>query len=87
MEHLIQVVLDMILDGSLGTVSSRKASPAVRAAAAIVLIAAFCSLAGFCIYLIIRDESWPVKAVGALILLLTLHAAYKFFKALKKRKD
>ena len=85
MEPLFQAALDLILDGSLGTVSEKKAPVALRAAAAVLLAAAFCALAGFCIYLVIKDESWYVKAFGAVILLLELVAAFRFFTALKKR--
>ena len=86
MDGFIQIVLDLILDGSLGAAGDRKAPTAVRVIAAVILIAAFCALAGFCVFLMIHDESWPVKGFGALILLLELHAAYKFFRALKQRK-
>ena len=87
MEQLIQAALDLIMDGSLGTVSDRKAPMALRAAAAVILAAAFCALAWFCVRLIIRDKDWLVKAVGALILLLTLYTVYRFFRTIRQRRD
>ena len=86
MDPIIQVVLDLIMDGSLGTVSDRSAPMALRVIAAVILAAAFCALAGFCIYLMIKDPNWYVKVLGGLILLLTLHAAYRFFKMYKHRR-
>ena len=60
---------------------------AVRVIAAIVLAAAFFGLTGFCVYLMIQDTGWIEKACGALILLLTLHTAYRFLKTYKQKKE
>ena len=86
MDPFIQLVLDLIMDGSFGAVGDRKAPMAVRVIAAIILIAAFCGLTGFCVYLIIKDANWTGKACGAVILLITLYTAYKFFKMYKHQK-
>ena len=87
MDPFIQVVLDLIMDGSLGTVSDRSAPLALRVLAAVILTAAFCGLVGFCIYLMIKDANWYVKVCGGLILLITLYTAYRFFRMYKHRKS
>ena len=86
MDMFIQVVLDLIMDGSMGTVGDKSAPMGLRIAAAVILAAAFCGLIGFGIYLIIKDANIFVKVCGGLILLLALGAAYSFFKASKQRK-
>ena len=86
MDPFIQIILDLIMDGSLGTVSDKSAPFALRVIAAVILTAAFCSLAGFCIYLIIKDADWYVKAIAGLILLIELRAVYRFIKMYKQRK-
>ena len=86
MDPFIQIILDLIMDGSLGTVSDKSAPLALRIIAAVILAAAFCGLAGFCIYLIIKDANWYVKAIAGLILLLELCAVYRFIKMYKHRK-
>ena len=86
MDYFIQVILDLIMDGSLGTVSDKSAPMALRVIAAIILTAAFCGLTGFCLYLIIKDANWYVKIFGGLILLITIFAAYRFFRMYKDRK-
>ena len=85
MDPVIQVILDLIMDGSLGTVSDRSAPPALRVIAAVISAAAFCGLAGFCVYLMIKDENWYVKVFGGVILLLALRAAYRFFKMYRQK--
>lgn len=87
MDPFIQVVLDLIMDGSLGTVSDKSAPVALRVIAAVLLAAAFCGLAGFCVYLMIKDVNWYGKVIGGLILLLALRAAYRFFKMYSQRKQ
>ena len=86
MDPFIQVILDLIMDGSVETVGSRKAPMPIRVIAAIILIAAFCSLIGFSFYLIIKDPGWHGKVCGALILLVSLYAAFRFFKVYQHRK-
>ena len=80
MDHFIQAVLDFIMDGSLGTVRDKSAPLALRVIAAVILAAAFFALAGFGVYLMIKDDNWYVKVCGGLILLAALYAAYRFFK-------
>ena len=87
MDIFIQIVLDLIMDGSLGTVSDKSAPLVLRVIAAVILAAAFCGLAGFCVYLMIKDPNWYVKVLGGLILLIALHAAYRFFKMYRQRTD
>ena len=87
MDIFIQIVLDLIMDGSLGTVSDKRAPLALRVIAAVLLAAAFCGLIGFCVYLMIKDANWYVKVLGGLILLIALHAAYRFFKMYRQRTD
>ena len=80
MDHFIQAVLDFIMDGSLGTVRDKSAPLALRVIAAVILAAAFFALAGFGVYLMIKDDNWYVKVCGGLILLAALYAAYRFLK-------
>ena len=86
MDPFIQVVLDLIMDGSLGTVSDKSAPPALRVIAAVIITAAFCALTGFCIYLIVKDANPYVKVCGGAILLVILFAAYRFFRMYRQRK-
>ena len=87
MDPFIQIILDLVMDGSLGTVSDKSAPLALRVIAAVILAAGFCGLAGFCIYLIIKDANWYVKACAGLILLIALCAVYRFIKMYKHRKS
>ncbi len=86
MDSFIQVILDLIMDGSIAAVSDRKVPMVIRVIAAIILIAAFCSLIGFCFYLMFREAGWQGKVCGTLILLITLRAAYRFFEIHKHQK-
>ena len=86
MDPFIQVVLDLIMDGSVGAVSDKSAPPALRVIAAVILAAAFCGLAGFCVYLMVKDPNWYVKVFGGLILLIELYTVCRFFKMYSHRK-
>ena len=50
MDFLIQLALELIIDGSIDSVSDKKTPMAVRVIAAIILIAAFCGLVGFSLF-------------------------------------
>ncbi len=86
MDHFIQVVLDLVIEGSISSVGDRKVPMAIRVIAALILASAFCCLIGFSIFLILKDANLSGKASGALILLITLFSAYRFFIMYKKRK-
>ena len=86
MNVLLDIILDLILDGYLGAASERKIPLPVRVIAAILLIAVYGGLIGFCFYLAIHDKSWIAAAVGILILFLTVPALIQLFKKYKQRK-
>ena len=85
MDFLIQLVLELIIDGSIASVGDKKTPPAVRVIAAVILIAAFCGLVGLSLFLIIKDTSMTGKAGGGLILLITLFMTYRFFAIYRQR--
>ena len=53
--------------------------------AAILLIAVYGGLIGFCFYLGIHDRSWIAVAIGVLILFVTVPAIIRYFKKNKKQ--
>ena len=85
MDFFFLLVLEMIIDGSIASVGVQKTPPAVRVIAAVILIAAFCGLVGFSLFLIIKDTSMTGKAGGGLILLITLFMTYRFFAIYRQR--
>ena len=99
MDFLIQLVLELIIDGSIASVGDKRTPPAVRVIAAVILIAVFCGLVGFSLFLIIKDTSMTGKAGGliikdtsmtgkaggGLILLITLFMTYRFFAIYRQR--
>lgn len=85
MDFLIQLVLELIIDGSIASVGDKRTPPAVRVIAAVILIAVFCGLVGLSLFLIIKDTSMTGKAGGGLILLITLFMTYRFFAIYRQR--
>ena len=85
MDFFFLLVLELIIDGSIASVGDKKTPPAVRVIAAVILIAAFCGLVGFSLFLIIKDTSMTGKAGGGLILLITLFMTYRFFAIYRQR--
>ena len=85
MDFLIQLALELIIDGSIDSVGDKKTPMAVRVVAAVILIAVFCGLVGLSLFLIIKDTSMTGKAGGGLILLITLFMTYRFFTLYRQR--
>ena len=83
MNLLLEIILDLIIDGYHKGVSDRKIPLAIRVIVAILLVAVYGGLTGFCFYLGIHDRSWIALAIGVLILIVTVPAIIRFFKKKK----
>lgn len=86
MDLILEIILDLIIDGYHDAASDRKIPLAVRVIVTILLIAVYGGLAGFCIYQGIHDRSPIGLAIGALILFLAVPVIIRLFKKIKQRK-
>ena len=77
---LLEIILNLIIDGYSEAASDRKVPLAVRVIVAIMLVAVYGGLIGFCFYLAIHDQSWIAAAIGVLILFVTVPAIIRYFK-------
>ena len=80
MDIIFEIIFDLIIDGSHDAVSDKKAPIGLRVAAAIVLLALYGALIGFCIYLTVHESSWIAAAVAVVILVITIPEMIKAFR-------
>ena len=83
MEIIMEFLFELIVEGSLEASSDKKVPLPIRIIAAIILIAVYGGLIGFCFYSGIREKSWVLIVLGVIILVITVlgaRAAYKKHK-------
>lgn len=83
MDVLLEIILNLIIDGYSEAASDRKVPLAVRVIVAILLIAVYGGLIGFCFYLGIHDRNWIAVAIGVLILFVTVPAIIRYLKKIR----
>ena len=86
MEFIFDFIFELIIDGSFDAASNKKVPMAVRVISAIILIAFFGGIIGFCIFLGIRDRNWVTLLLIALILIAVILQALRYYRKYKDRK-
>ena len=87
MDLILEIILDLIIDGYHDAASDRKIPLAVRVIVIILVIAVYGGLTGYCFYLGIHDRSLIALAIGGLILFLTVPVIIRLLKKNKQRKS
>ena len=87
MEVIFDIIFDLIIEGSIDAASNKKAPMALRVISAIVLIAFFAGIIGFCIFLGIHDRNWITLVLAALILIAAFFLAFRFYRKYKERNE
>ena len=84
MEIIMEIILDLILEGSVEAASSKKVPLPVRILASVILLAVYGGLIGFLVYIGIHEKKWLVLVLAAVILIITVLA---FCRVYKRRKS
>ena len=80
MEFIMEIILDLILEGSVEAASSKKVPLPVRILASVILLAVYGGLIGFLVYIGIHEKIWLVLVLAAVILIITVLAFYHVYK-------
>ena len=80
----MEIILDLILEGSVEAASSKKVPLPVRILASVILLAVYGGLIGFLVYIGIHEKIWLVLVLAAVILIITVLA---FCRVYKRRKS
>ena len=81
MDVILEIICNLIIDGYNEAASDRKIPLAVRVIVAILLIAVYGGLTGFCFY-----QGMLALVIGVLILLTGVSVIIQFYKKYKQRK-
>ena len=80
MELILEILFDLIVEGSLEAVGEKKVPLVLRILAAAVLLVVFGGLVGVLLYLGISEKNWIVAALGVVIALMIGLAVWKTVK-------
>ena len=86
MDIILEIIFNLIIDGYNEAASDRKIPLAVRVIVAILLIAVYGGLTGFCLYQGFHDKSMLALVIGVLILLTGVSVIIQLYKKYKQRK-
>ena len=77
MEIILDILFDLIIEGSMGAVGDKRVPMPLRIAAAAVLILFFGGIVTVLVFIGIKDQNWIIAAVGVLIAVIVVAAVLK----------
>ena len=84
MEIILDILFELIVEGSLGAVGDKKVPLPLRILAAVLLIVVFGGLVGVMIYIGIDEKNWFIIAGGVIIAIAVAGAVWKTMKKHRK---
>ena len=80
MEFILEILFDLIVEGSMEAVGEKKVPLVLRILAAVVLIVVFGGLVGVLLYIGISEKNWIVAVLGVVIAIMIGLAVRKTMK-------
>ena len=87
MEIILDILFDLIVEGSIGAVGDKKVPLALRILAAVFLTVIFGGLVGVLVYIGIDEKNWIILIIGAVIALAVIGAVWKTVKKHRNKGD
>lgn len=84
MEIILEILFELIVEGSIGAVGDKKIPVPIRISAAVFLLLLFGAVVGAFIYIGISEGSWIAVAAGIAIALITVFAIWR---TVRKHRD
>ena len=84
MEIILEILFELIVEGSIGAVGDKKIPVPIRILAAVFLLLLFGAVVGALIYIGISEGSWIAVAAGIAIVLITVFAIWS---TVRKHRD
>ena len=84
MEIILDILFDLIVEGSIGAVGDKKVPLALRILAAVFLTVIFGGLVGVLIYIGIDEKNWIILIIGVVIALAVIGAVWQTVRKHRK---
>ena len=84
MEIILDILFDLIVEGSIGAVGDKKVPLAVRILAAVFLTVIFGGLVGVLVYIGIDEKNWIILIIGVVIALAVIGAVWQTVRKHRK---
>ena len=85
MDFILELIFDLIVDGSIGAVGDKKVPMIVRVLACAFLIIVFGGIVALCVFIGIIEKQYWIIAIGLFIALVVGLAVWKAFKQHKNK--
>ena len=77
MDIVFEILFELIVEGSLGTVGDRKVPVWLRVLTGVFLFLLFGGIVGALVFIGVSEQNWIVVVIGALIALWVIAAVWK----------
>lgn len=84
MEIILEILFELIVEGSIGAVGDKKIPVPIRILAAVFLLLLFGAVVGTLIYIGISEGSWIAIVAGIAIALITV---FVIWRTVRKHRD
>ena len=84
MEIILDILFDLIVEGSIGAVGDKKVPLALRILAAVFLTVIFGGLVGVLVYIGIDEKNWIILIIGVVIALAVIGAVWQTVRQHRK---
>ena len=84
MDFILEIIFDLIVEGSIGAVGDKKVPILFRILAAVLLIVVFGGVVGVCIFIGINEKDPVPIILGVVVLLLIIGAVWRTVKRHRK---
>ena len=84
MEIILDILFDLIIEGSIGAVGDKKVPLALRILAAVFLTVIFGGLVGVLVYIGIDEKNWIILIIGVVIALAVIGAVWQTVRKHRK---
>ena len=84
MDFILEIIFDLIVEGSIGAVGDKKVPILFRILAAVLLIVVFGGIVGVCIFIGINEIDPVPIILGVVVLLLIIGAVWRTVKRHRK---
>ena len=84
MEIILDILFDLIVEGSIGAVGDKKVPLALRILAAVFLTVIFGGLVGVLVYIGLDEKNWIILIIGVVIALAVIGAVWQTVRKHRK---
>ena len=84
MEIILDILFELIIEGSIGAVGDKKVPLLLRILAAVILVVVFGGLVGVLIYIGIDEKNWIILACGVVVAFVVAGAVWQTVRKHRK---